>query len=84
MAIDRWRSFGSMEWWDPFLGVGDIQTEMNRLFDSFVGRPEATTSGERMWLPAVDVRETKDDLVLTFDIPACGRRTFIWRLRATS
>ena len=51
---------------------GDIQTEMNRLFntfDTFVGRPATGAIGERMWLPAVDVHETKDDLVLSFDIP---------------
>jgi len=58
-----------MERWDPFRGVGDIQAEMNRLFDGFAGRPATMTTGERMWLPAVDVRETKDDLVLSFDIP---------------
>jgi HSP20 family protein len=25
--------------------------------------------GERMWVPAVDVYETKDDIVLSFDLP---------------
>jgi HSP20 family protein len=69
MAIDRWRPFGTAERWDAFRGVGDIQTEMNRVFDSFVGRPATTAAGERMWLPAVDVHETKDDVVLSFDIP---------------
>ena len=72
MAIDRWRPFGSGDRWDPFRSGGDIQTEMNRLFnafDTFVGRPATGAIGERMWLPAVDVHETKDDLVLSFDIP---------------
>ena len=69
MAIDRWRPFGGGDRWDPFRGLGEIQTEMNRLFDNVVGRPATTAVGERMWLPAVDVHETKDDLVLSFDIP---------------
>jgi HSP20 family protein len=69
MAIDRWQPFGSGDRWDPFRGGGDIQTEMNRLFNTFVGRPTSAAMGERMWLPAVDVHETKDDLVLSFDIP---------------
>src|ERR1051325_8868988 len=69
MAMERWRPFGSMERWDPFRGLGDIQTEMNRLFDTWSGRPAASAVSDRMWLPAVDVQETKDDIVLTFDIP---------------
>jgi HSP20 family protein len=70
MATTRWSPFGTIDRWDPFRGLGDIQSEMNRLFDSFSGRqaPMAAT-GERMWLPAVDVRESKDDIVLSFDIP---------------
>ena len=68
MAIDRWRPFGTMERWDRF-GIGDVQTEMNRLFESLVGRPMTKAVGEQMWLPAVDMRETKDDLVLSFDLP---------------
>ena len=64
-----WRPFGGGERWDALRGVGDIQTEMNRLFENFVGRPATTAAGERMWVPAVDVHETSDNLVLSFDIP---------------
>jgi len=64
-----WRPFGGGERWDALRGIGDIQTEMNRLFESFVGRPATTAAGERMWVPAVDVHETSDNLVRTFDIP---------------
>ena len=67
MAVERWRPFASVERWDPFRGLGDIQTEMNRLFDTWPGRQG--TSGDRAWLPAVDVHETKDEFVLTLDIP---------------
>jgi HSP20 family protein len=67
MAIDRWRPFG--ERLGAFRGVADVQTEINRLFDNFVGRPMTSGAGEQMWLPAVDVHETKDDIVLSFDIP---------------
>ena len=69
MAIDHWWPFGSAERWDAFRAMGDIQTEMNRVFDSFVERPATMAAGKRMWLPAVDVRETNDDFVLSFDIP---------------
>jgi len=69
MAMERWRPFGSVERWDPFRGLGDIQSEVNRLFDSVSGRSGGQPVGDRMWLPAVDVHETKDDFVLSFDLP---------------
>lgn len=67
MAMERWRPFSTVEHWDPFRGFGDVQSEMNRLFDHWAGRQAGT--GERMWLPAVDVHETKDEFVLTLDMP---------------
>jgi HSP20 family protein len=53
---------------DPFR---DIQSEMNRLFDNFLGRPTATATGtgSRVWMPVVDMYETNDDLVLNFELP---------------
>jgi HSP20 family protein len=53
---------------DPFR---DIQTEMNRLFDNFLGRPTATATGtgSRVWMPIVDLYESNDDLVLNFELP---------------
>jgi HSP20 family protein len=51
--------------------MSDIQGEVNRLFEGFLGRPmtSPTGSGARTWAPVVDMHETKDDLVLTFEIP---------------
>jgi HSP20 family protein len=68
MAIDRWRPFGAVIERDPFR---DIQGEVNRLFDSFLGRPAstATGTGSRVWMPVVDLYETNDDLVLNFELP---------------
>ena len=73
MAMTRWTPFGSLERWDPFRNLGDIQSEMNRLFDSFSGRP-SMSPGERVWFPAVDVRETKDEVVLSFDVPGMAEK----------
>ncbi|HEY3065196.1 MAG TPA: Hsp20/alpha crystallin family protein [Methylomirabilota bacterium] len=70
MAVERWRPFGAAERWEPFRNVTDIQGEVNRLFDSFFGRPASTGAAmERGWAPAVDLYETKDDLVVTFEVP---------------
>jgi HSP20 family protein len=68
MAIERWRPYGTLMDREPFR---DIQTEVNRLFDSFFGRPTATATGtgSRVWLPVVDMYETQDDLLLNFELP---------------
>lgn len=71
MAMERWRPFGTtMERWEPYRNGADIQTEVNRLFDNFFGRPSsASAQGGRAWAPAVDMYETKDDLMLTVELP---------------
>jgi HSP20 family protein len=70
MAMERWYQFGSADRWEPFRNVVDIQGEVNRLFDNFLGRPGVgTTPSGRTWLPAVDMHETKDDLVLKVEVP---------------
>ena len=76
MAIERWRPFGSVDRWDPFRGVSDIQGEVNRLFDSLFGRPTAGATGSslRMWAPVLDMRETKDDLILNFELPGVSEK----------
>lgn len=47
-----------------------MQTQMNRLFDDFFGtgvQPSALM--DRVWAPAVDVYETRDDLVVVAEVP---------------
>lgn len=64
----------TLERFDP---VRDIQTEVNRLFDGFFGRPffgrPVTLTGalgtERLWAPVADMYETKDDLVVSLEVP---------------
>ena len=70
MAMERWRPFGTVDRWEPFRNLVDIQGEVNRLFDAFAGRPLAgATPGARTWMPSVDMVETKDDLVLRVEVP---------------
>src|SRR5437773_11659207 len=69
MAMGRWRPFGTLERWEPLRSLGDIQGEVNRLFDGFFGRPATVAAGERLWAPLVDMSETKDDLLVMFELP---------------
>jgi HSP20 family protein len=41
---------------------------MNRLLDGFFGRA-GNGNGARRWIPAMDLAETEDELVLTADLP---------------
>jgi HSP20 family protein len=59
MAIMRWRPWGDMV---------NMQDEMNRLFDDFIGR--APLRGvEGRWVPAVDISENEDSLFVDVEIP---------------
>jgi len=69
MAMEHWRPFGSVERWEPFRNMSDIQGEVNRLFDTFLGHSLSSSPATRSWLTAVDMHESKDDLVLTVEVP---------------
>jgi HSP20 family protein len=54
--------------WDPIRELDSLQSDMNRLFDRFFeGRTANGTS--RRWIPAMDLLETEDHLVLRGDLP---------------
>jgi HSP20 family protein len=73
MTIVRWRPIGqSVDRWDPFQEVGDLQSEMNRMFDGFFGR--SLPGMDRVWVPAIELYETKDDLVATVELPGMNEK----------
>ena len=54
--------------WDPAREVDTLHSEVNRIFDSFFGgRPG--NGGLRRWVPAMDLTETDEHLVLRADLP---------------
>jgi HSP20 family protein len=75
MAIDRWRPFGAtLERWHPARQMSEVQAEMNRLFDSVFGPSATMSTGERIWAPLFDMWETKDDVVLSFEVPGMSEK----------
>jgi HSP20 family protein len=56
--------------WDPIRELDSLQGDMNRLFDRFFeGGRTANGSTARRWIPAMDLVETEDHLVLRGDLP---------------
>jgi len=53
--------------WEPMRELNALQGEMNRLFNSFFD--EGGNGGQRRWVPAVDLYEREDSLVLKADLP---------------
>lgn len=55
--------------WDPGYEVNGLQSEVNRIFDSFFGGSDRPNGVSRRWVPAMDLAETAEELVLTADLP---------------
>jgi HSP20 family molecular chaperone IbpA/uncharacterized membrane protein len=82
------RSSGPQAWlrnqfagWDDPIGlVRKVTDEVDQLFARFIGRPSATKSGEGgeggvagKWMPAVEILQRGDRLVICADLPGIGR-----------
>jgi HSP20 family protein len=55
--------------WDSGREVDSLQSEVNRVFDAFFGNG----APRRRWVPAMDLVETDDSLVLRADLPGLSR-----------
>jgi HSP20 family protein len=60
--------------WEPVRELTSLQTEMNRLFNTFFDTPisqggDGGNAPLRRWLPAMDLVETEDHFVLRADLP---------------
>ena len=57
--------------WEPFRELTALQNEMGRLMGQMYGPAPSGDAGNggSTWLPALDVWETEDELVLAVDLP---------------
>jgi HSP20 family protein len=53
----------------PFVEISRIQSEINRLFDNLLELKSSGSEGSGEWLPAADVYETAEELVVRFEVP---------------
>lgn len=59
--------------WEPTRELESFQSDMNRLFESFF-RPGSGRNGTR-WVPATDLAQEGDDLILRLDLPGMDDET---------
>ena len=55
--------------WDPVRELDSLQSDMNRLFDRFFDSGRGNGSAVRRWIPAMDLVESEEDIVLRADLP---------------
>jgi len=56
--------------WEPVRELNSLQSEMNRLFNTFFDTPAGGNGGGlRRWVPPMDLVETDDHFVLKADLP---------------
>jgi len=69
MALIPWRPRET--WWDPLRDLEAIQNEMNKMFNSSLVRWGDRDVGllEGAWSPAIDVYDSKDNVMVKADIP---------------
>jgi HSP20 family protein len=54
--------------------LSDFQTQMNQLFDNFLGQPTAASPMERVWAPLADVYETSEEMVISVEMPGFSEK----------
>ena len=59
--------------WEPVRELNTIQSEMNRLFNTFFDTPQGGTQLRR-WIPPMDLVETEDDFILRADLPGLSEK----------
>ncbi len=70
--------------WDPFRDVMTLQDRMNQLFDHALTKTRADDEEgltASTWLPAVDIYETADSVILKAELPGVSRENIDIQVR---
>jgi HSP20 family protein len=69
-SLIRWDPFTTMKRWDPFSELREMQHDMDRLFERFLGRDlSAFEKGHGEWMPSVESYRKGNDLVVKCELP---------------
>jgi len=56
--------------WRPFGELGSVRSEMDKLWNKFLGETPFARSFTEGWSPSIDISETKDTLVIKAELPS--------------
>jgi HSP20 family protein len=70
MGLIRFRPFAQ----DLSRDLTDIHTQMGRFLDNFVGQPAPSGMVDRVWAPAADMYETKNEVVVVAELPGLSEK----------
>ncbi|MBM4297497.1 MAG: Hsp20/alpha crystallin family protein [Deltaproteobacteria bacterium] len=63
--------------WEPFEGLNRLHGRINDLFDESFGRARSLPSATAgVWLPAVDILESKDAYLIRAELPGMKKEDF--------
>ena len=69
-SLIRWDPFGIMRRWDPFDELRNMQHEMDRLFDRFLGTRGPEGGREtRVWMPTIESYVKGGKLTIKAELP---------------
>ena len=55
--------------WTPFKDIGPFKKEMDRLWSQFFGEASSNEISGGVWLPAMDISEDDDSLIVEAELP---------------
>jgi len=58
--------------WDPFREMSPMREDMERIFDSMLGRHQRERE-QVLWAPAIDVEETSEAMIIRAELPGMKR-----------
>jgi len=64
----------SLRRWEPFRGLMRMQTDLDRVFEDFFGRPLLGAEAEGVRAPSVDVAETDAEVIVSAELPGIERK----------
>jgi HSP20 family protein len=69
------KTMAIVRWWDPTREMSSLQDRMDRIFGETFGPPmfQASPPAPGGWSPAVDIRETDQEIVLEVELPGVTR-----------
>ena len=68
-GLIRWDPFRTMNRWDPFSELREMQRDMDRLFNRFMGRDLSAQESTAGWMPLVESYMKGNDIVFKCELP---------------